>query len=87
MVRRAPISALLLTAAVTGFAVPSRAAAPVDPALIIAVLLFVGLYLWGFVLGVIELAERRSSKRAVSERTISERELSERTLSEPKSPE
>ena len=36
------------------------AAAPVDPALIIAVLLFVGLYLWGFVLGVIELVERTS---------------------------
>ena len=36
------------------------AAAPVDPALIIAVLIFVGLYLWGFVLGVIEMVERRS---------------------------
>lgn len=35
-------------------------AAPVDPVLIIAVLIFVGLYLWGFVLGVIELVERRS---------------------------
>jgi len=36
------------------------AAPTVDPALIIAIMLFVGLYLWGFVLGVIELVERKS---------------------------
>lgn len=44
------------------------AAPSVDPALIIAILLFVGLYLWGFVLGVIELAERKSSVPTPSER-------------------
>jgi len=38
------------------------AARSVDPTLIIAILLFVGLYLWGFVLGVIELAERKPAE-------------------------
>jgi len=43
------------------------AAPTVDPALIIAIMLFVGLYLWGFVLGVIELSERTISERKSSE--------------------
>ena len=37
--------------------------APVHPrpALIVAVLLFVGLYLWGFILSIQEMAQRKSS--------------------------